>query len=60
MARPCKVFVQLPEVERVVPWLQCLDLARRVEEAGHDSIWVGDHLGSPCLQAAARLPRCHS
>jgi probable F420-dependent oxidoreductase len=44
MTRPCKVGVQLPEVERFVPWPEYLDLARRVEAAGYDSIWVGDHL----------------
>ena len=44
MARPCKIGVQLPEVERFVPWPEYLDLARRVEAAGYDSIWVGDHL----------------
>ncbi len=44
MTRPCKVGVQLPEVERFVPWPEYLDLARRVESAGYDSIWVGDHL----------------
>ena len=44
MTRPCKVGVQLPEVERFVPWPEYLDLARRAESAGFDSIWVGDHL----------------
>ncbi len=44
MTRPCKVGVQLPEVERFVPWPEYLDLARRVEAAGYDSVWVGDHL----------------
>ena len=44
MTRPCKVGVQLPEVERFVPWPEYLDLARRMEEADYDSIWVGDHL----------------
>jgi alkanesulfonate monooxygenase SsuD/methylene tetrahydromethanopterin reductase-like flavin-dependent oxidoreductase (luciferase family) len=44
MARPCKVGVQLPEVERFVPWPEYLDLARRAEAAGYASIWVGDHL----------------
>jgi alkanesulfonate monooxygenase SsuD/methylene tetrahydromethanopterin reductase-like flavin-dependent oxidoreductase (luciferase family) len=44
MTRPCKVGVQLPEVERFVPWPEYLDMARRAEEAGYDSIWVGDHL----------------
>jgi alkanesulfonate monooxygenase SsuD/methylene tetrahydromethanopterin reductase-like flavin-dependent oxidoreductase (luciferase family) len=44
MTRPCKVGVQLPEVERFVPWPEYLDMALRVEEAGYDSVWVGDHL----------------
>lgn len=44
MTRPCKVGVQLPEVERFVPWPEYLDLARGAEEVGFDSIWVGDHL----------------
>ncbi|HEY3528892.1 MAG TPA: LLM class flavin-dependent oxidoreductase [Nocardioides sp.] len=44
MARPCKVGVQLPEVERFVPWPEYLDLARRAEAVGYDSVWVGDHL----------------
>jgi probable F420-dependent oxidoreductase len=44
MTRPCKVGVQLPEVERFVPWPEYLDLARRAEAVGFDSIWVGDHL----------------
>jgi probable F420-dependent oxidoreductase len=44
MTRPCKVGVQLPEVERFVPWPEYLDLALRAEEAGYDSVWVGDHL----------------
>jgi alkanesulfonate monooxygenase SsuD/methylene tetrahydromethanopterin reductase-like flavin-dependent oxidoreductase (luciferase family) len=44
MERPCKIGVQLPEVERFVPWPEYVDLARRAEEAGYDSVWVGDHL----------------
>ena len=44
MTRPCKIGVQLPEVERFVPWAEYLDLARQAESAGYDSIWVGDHL----------------
>jgi alkanesulfonate monooxygenase SsuD/methylene tetrahydromethanopterin reductase-like flavin-dependent oxidoreductase (luciferase family) len=44
MTRPCKIGVQLPEVERFVPWPEYLDLARRAESAGYDSVWVGDHL----------------
>jgi alkanesulfonate monooxygenase SsuD/methylene tetrahydromethanopterin reductase-like flavin-dependent oxidoreductase (luciferase family) len=44
MTRPCKIGVQLPEVERFVPWPEYLDMALRAEEAGYDSVWVGDHL----------------
>jgi alkanesulfonate monooxygenase SsuD/methylene tetrahydromethanopterin reductase-like flavin-dependent oxidoreductase (luciferase family) len=44
MTRTCKVGVQLPEVERFVSWPEYLDLARRAEGAGFDSVWVGDHL----------------
>jgi alkanesulfonate monooxygenase SsuD/methylene tetrahydromethanopterin reductase-like flavin-dependent oxidoreductase (luciferase family) len=44
MTRPCKIGVQLPEVERSVPWPEYLDLARRAEALGFDSVWVGDHL----------------
>lgn len=44
MTRPCRIGVQLPEVERRVPWPEYLDLARRAEQAGFDSVWVGDHL----------------
>ncbi len=36
--------VQLPEVERRVPWPEYLAMARAAEEVGFDSIWVGDHL----------------
>jgi probable F420-dependent oxidoreductase len=39
-----KVGVQLPEVERVVRWPEIERMARQVEHAGFDSIWVGDHL----------------
>ena len=44
MPRPLKIGVQLPEVERFVPWPEYLDLARLAEDQGFDSIWVGDHL----------------
>ena len=44
MTRPCKIGVQLPEVERFVPWPDYLDLARLAEDVGFDSVWVGDHL----------------
>ena len=44
MARPLKVGIQLPEVEREVRWSELLDMARVAEAIGLDSIWVGDHL----------------
>ena len=39
-----KVGVQLPEVEREVRWPELLRLAQTAEAAGHDSIWLGDHM----------------
>jgi alkanesulfonate monooxygenase SsuD/methylene tetrahydromethanopterin reductase-like flavin-dependent oxidoreductase (luciferase family) len=36
--------VQLPEVERVVRWPELAAMARVAEEAGFDSVWLGDHL----------------
>src|SRR3954451_13539791 len=56
MTRRCKVGVQLPEVERFVPWPEYLDLARRAEAAGFDSIWVGDHLIYDLPDGATRGP----
>src|SRR5918992_5365977 len=44
MARPLKVGIQLPEVEREVPWAELREMARLAERIGLDSIWVGDHL----------------
>lgn len=41
---PCRVGVQLPEVERSVPWPEMVAMARAAEHAGFDSIWLGDHL----------------
>ena len=38
------VGVQLPEVEREVRWPELMDIARAVEAAGFDSVWVGDHM----------------
>jgi len=38
------IGIQLPEVEREVPWPEYLAIARTAEEVGFDSIWVGDHL----------------
>ena len=40
----CRVGVQLPEVERPVPWPEMVAMARAAEQAGLDSIWLGDHL----------------
>ncbi len=36
--------MQLPEVEREVRWPEYRSMARAAEDAGFDSIWVGDHL----------------
>jgi len=44
MARPLKIGIQLPEVERQVGWAELREMARRAEGIGLDSIWVGDHL----------------
>jgi alkanesulfonate monooxygenase SsuD/methylene tetrahydromethanopterin reductase-like flavin-dependent oxidoreductase (luciferase family) len=41
---PCRVGVQLPEVERAVPWPEMVAMARTAERVGFDSIWLGDHL----------------
>jgi alkanesulfonate monooxygenase SsuD/methylene tetrahydromethanopterin reductase-like flavin-dependent oxidoreductase (luciferase family) len=43
-ARPLKVGIQLPEVEREVRWHELLDMVRAIEDLGFDSIWVGEHL----------------
>src|SRR3954465_2774707 len=56
MTRRCKVGVQLPEVERFMPWPEYLDLARRAEGAGFDSIWVGDHLVYDLPDGSTRGP----
>jgi len=56
MTRPCKVGVQLPEVERFVPWPEYIELARRAESAGYDSIWVGDHLVYDLPDGSTRGP----
>lgn len=56
MTRPLKIGVQLPEVERYVPWPEYLDLARLVENRGFDSIWVGDHLLYDLKDGSTRGP----
>ena len=42
-----RVGVQLPEVERIVRRDELAAMARAAEEAGFDSVWVGDHLYYP-------------
>ncbi|RLE16591.1 MAG: LLM class F420-dependent oxidoreductase [Actinobacteria bacterium] len=44
MGRSLLVGVQLPEVERIVAWPEVRDIATTAEDAGFDSLWVGDHL----------------
>jgi probable F420-dependent oxidoreductase len=44
MTRPCRIGIQLPEVERRVEWPELRSMARAAEAAGFDSLWVGDHL----------------
>lgn len=44
MARPLRVGVQLPEVERDVRWPEYVAMARAAQEVGFDSVWLGDHL----------------
>jgi probable F420-dependent oxidoreductase len=44
MPRPCRIGVQLPEVERRVDWPELTSMARAAEAAGFDSLWMGDHL----------------
>jgi probable F420-dependent oxidoreductase len=44
VARPLKVGVQLPEVERDVRWTELLDMARALDDLGYDSLWLGEHL----------------
>jgi probable F420-dependent oxidoreductase len=43
VSRRCRFGVQLPEVERDVRWPEYVAMARAAEDAGFDSIWVGDH-----------------
>jgi probable F420-dependent oxidoreductase len=39
-----RVGIQLPEVEYEARWPEIRSMARLAEEAGFDSLWVGDHL----------------
>ncbi|HEY5651781.1 MAG TPA: LLM class flavin-dependent oxidoreductase [Acidimicrobiia bacterium] len=38
-----QVGIQLPEVERVVPWDEYRRMAETAEEVGFASLWLGDH-----------------
>ena len=38
------IGIQLPEIERFVPWPEYRAMAVAAEEAGFDSLWLGDHL----------------
>ncbi len=39
-----RIGLQLPEVEYVASWSEYVDMARLAEDAGFDSLWMGDHL----------------
>ena len=39
-----QVGIQLPEIERFVPWPEYRTMAITAEDAGFDSLWLGDHL----------------
>lgn len=55
--RPLGVGVQLPEVEREVPWPEYRAIARTAEAVGFDSLWVGDHLLYRFADGSTRGPR---
>ena len=42
--RPIRIGIQLPEVEREVRWPEYVAMARRAEDVGFDTLWLGDHL----------------
>jgi len=54
--RPIGVGIQLPEVEREVRWPELRAIARTAEDAGFDSIWLGDHLLYRDAMGATRGP----
>jgi alkanesulfonate monooxygenase SsuD/methylene tetrahydromethanopterin reductase-like flavin-dependent oxidoreductase (luciferase family) len=43
-ARPIRIGIQIPEVEREVRWPELLDMVRAIEDLGFDSAWIGEHL----------------
>jgi len=56
MPRPCRIGIQLPEVERRVGWPELFSMARTAEGVGFDSLWVGDHLLYDLPGGVARGP----
>src|SRR3954465_13460104 len=44
MPRPCRIGLQLPEIERRVDWPELISMARAAEYTGFSSLWLGDHL----------------
>jgi probable F420-dependent oxidoreductase len=56
IGRPVRVGIQLPEVEREVRWPEYVAMAKRAEELGFDSLWVGDHLLYRSADGTARGP----
>ena len=54
--RALRVGVQLPEIEREVRWPEYLAMARRAEDLGFDTLWVGDHLLYRTPDGEARGP----
>ncbi len=54
--RALRVGVQLPEVEREVRWPEYVAIARRAEELGFDTLWIGDHLLYRLADGSSRGP----
>jgi probable F420-dependent oxidoreductase len=54
--RPLRVGIQLPEVERVVPWPEYRAMAQRAEAIGFDTLWLGDHLLYRLADGSTRGP----
>ena len=55
-ARPLRVGIQLPEVEREVRWPEYLEMARLAEAVGFDTLWLGDHLLYRLADGSTRGP----
>jgi probable F420-dependent oxidoreductase len=49
-----RVGIQLPEVEREVRWPEYVAMARRAEDVGFDTLWLGDHLLYRLADGSAR------